>query len=271
MQVGRRLEIGRGLVSGVQIGRGMFVGVEPRVLGRRGLVPICLHSVHREIQAQRVRHHDVLAGRQVAGAKRSGAGADFCRAILGRLGDDVDHAAHRHAAPQAGGTATHDFNVVHGGERHAEPLRRQVERVHDRDAVQQHQHLGIAQAANLGLRAGRVAQVRGRARKIEARDGAQQLVQRLRRRLLNVLLRDHRGVRRHVFQRGVVAAGRDHHLLHRGRGGAGVLGLRIQAKAADQNQADQVGEFSSFVKNANHEGVQRRYGQPQCAQAAPCG
>src|SRR6185437_16923062 len=103
-------------------------------------------------------------------------------------GDDVDHAGHRHAAPQAGGAAADDLDVVDIGQRHLVELRGQVKRVDDRDAVEQDQHLGVAEATHPGLLAGRIGDRGGDAGEIETGNSTQQLVQRLCRRELDLVL-----------------------------------------------------------------------------------
>ena len=76
----------------------------------------------------------------------------------------------------------------------------------DRHAVQQHQYLGVAEAPHAGLVAGGIGLDHRDAGEVQARDGAQKLVDGLGRRLADVLLGHNGGVQGHLLSKGVAAA-----------------------------------------------------------------
>jgi len=61
------------------------------------------------------------------------------RAARGTRGDDVDHAAHRVVAVQAGAWSIHDFNAIDALHWHTRPIHPAAEGVVHRDAVREHQ------------------------------------------------------------------------------------------------------------------------------------
>jgi hypothetical protein len=79
----------------------------------------------------------------------------------------------------------------------------------DGDAVDEHQHFAIADAAHLRLLSGRIGRVVRRAGEVHPRDVAQQLVERLRGRLENFGARDDGRVQRNALEGGA-RPGRGH-------------------------------------------------------------
>ena len=105
--------------------------------------------------------------------------------------DDVDHAAHRVVAVDAGAGAVHHLHPVHVVERHARPVHPAAERIVERHAVDQHQrpaHAARPDAAQRhALRRGVGRQAAGPAEQAEGGHQAQHVVGHRGGRLANLL------------------------------------------------------------------------------------
>ena len=208
-EVGRRREVRREAQVGDRRGPGGLARKRREVLRGRRLVAVGIEDVGRDVDPDGVGQREVLRDGGGGGVHRPVGRRGLAAAVARLARDDVDHAGDGEVAPEARIPAADDLDPLDRGERHLEPLHRRVERVEHRDSIDHHQHLGVGRPAHPHLVAGRVGLVVRRPAEVDAGHLPQQLVERLRRRVADVVPSDHGRVERHLGQRGVAAGRRD--------------------------------------------------------------
>ena len=158
-----------------------------------------------------VRQHDIGGTVAAVGAVAAAAAADPDGGLVRFARDDVDDAAHGIVSPDGRGGATHHLDaidVLHG---HSVPLYITEERVVDRHAVEHDETADAAQPAHGEAVAGGMDLVARDERHVDADSGAQHVVERLGRRLLDLLLGHDRDAHRLVGQGALQTGRRDDH------------------------------------------------------------